>query len=119
MYAEQEFNLSERQRDGKTLREHLESVVKQGITPKELENLVELPESLSHCWYWFLDLNNTRPQGFGISPISYFEMQAYFHVLQIPVEPWEIEIIKFFDRIALDISQKQQEKEKQKTTKKS
>lgn len=82
--------------------------------PKELENLVELPDSLSHCWYYFLDLNATRPQGFGISPISYSEMQAYFKILQIPIEPWEIEIIKFFDRIAIDISQKQQEKEKPK-----
>lgn len=54
----------------------------------------------------------------GISAISYLEMKAYFSLLQVTVEPWEIEVIKMFDRIALDIAAKQQEKQDQKNKKK-
>ena len=96
----------------------MEAVRKQGINPRELENLVTLPDSIAHCWYWFLDLNNTRPASMGISAISYLEMKAYFDLLQVAVEPWEIEVIKMFDRIALDIAAKQQEKQDQKNKKK-
>lgn len=50
----------------------------------------------------------------GISAISYLEMKAYFDLLQIYVEPWEIEVIRMFDRVALNITAKQQEKQEQK-----
>ena len=97
----------------------MESVRKQGINPKELENLVTLPESIAHCWHWFLALNNTRPASMGISAISYLEMKAYFSLLQVAVEPWEIEVIRMFDRVALNITAKQQEKQEQKNKNKS
>ena len=38
-------------------------------------------------------------------------MYHYFKVLQIEVQPWEIEIVKMFDAVALDTMQKQQEQE--------
>lgn len=50
----------------------------------------------------------------GISAISYLEMKAYFSLLQVAVEPWEIEVIRMFDHIALKIAAKQQEKQEQK-----
>lgn len=81
------------------------------MTPKELKDLVELPDCFKQCWYWFLELNSTRSAGFGISSITYTEMYHYFKVLQIEVQPWEIEIVKMFDAVALDTMQKQQEQE--------
>lgn len=78
-----------------------------------MEELVELPNCFKQCWYWFLDLNSTRSAGFGISAITYSEIYYYFKVLQIEVEPWEIEIIKMFDSVAMDTMQKQQEQEAQ------
>lgn len=84
---------------------------KQGVKPKELENLVELPRSFKQCWHFFLDLNSTRNQGFGVSPITYVEIYAYFNLMQLDYEPWEIEAIKAFDRIAMDVAAKQQERE--------
>jgi len=86
--------------------------------PKELENLVKLPDSLSHVWYWFLDLHNTRSSGFGASPITYCEIQAYFSLLELQVEPWEVDLIKRFDRIALEVTAEQQEKTEKKNKKK-
>jgi len=38
-------------------------------------------------------------------------MYHYFKVLQIEVQPWEIEVVKMFDAVALDTMQKQQEQE--------
>lgn len=81
-----------------------------GKLPVELANCIELPESIRECWYWFLALNNTRVSGFGMSPITYTEMSNYFNLLQIEPEPHEVEIIKLFDSVAIEISQKQQEK---------
>ena len=72
---------------------------------------MELPESLAHCWYWFLALNNTRPSSVGISAIPYHEMKAYFTLLQLDVEPWEIEVVKMFDHIAMKITEEQNKKE--------
>ena len=95
------------------------SLKRQGINPKELENLVELPNSLAHCWQWFLDLNNTRQVSMGASAISYTEMKAYFELLQIQVESWEIEVIKMFDRVAMKITSDQQTKQQNKATTKN
>ena len=97
----------------------MQVVVNLGITPKELENQIKMPESLTHCWQWFIDLNATRPAGFGISPITYSEIQAYFSLLQIQSEPWEVEVIKIFDRVALEVAAEQQAKEDKKNKNKN
>lgn len=87
--------------------------------PKELEDLVELPENLINCWRWFIDLNNTRSAGMGFSTITYSEIHAYFTLLQIDVEPWEIEVIKAFDRVAFKVASEQQAKREREKNKKS
>jgi hypothetical protein len=112
-YAEQEFNLSAIQKDGKTLREHLEAVER--LTkkkPKELIEQVELPESMSEYWEWFTALNKSRSSGFGASPITYTEMVSYFSLIGIEPEKWEIDIVKMFDSIALSSAREQEEKNK-------
>lgn len=78
--------------------------------PKELEELVSLPSKFNHIWTWFLELNQTRPSGFGISNITYSEMKAFFELLEIKPEPWEVNFIKMFDNIAIRITREQQEK---------
>lgn len=89
-----------------------------GKKPVELENRIELPDSMKEIWYWFLALNNTRTSGFGMSPITYTEMGNYFNLHQIEVEPFEIEVIKLLDSVAMEHSQKQQEKSKNNNKKK-
>jgi hypothetical protein len=58
-------------------------------------------------------LNNSRPSGFGVSAIPYSEIQAFCNLMDINIEPWEVEIIKMFDSIAMDMSRKEQEKQEQ------
>lgn len=110
-FAKQEFELSEKV-DGYSQREHLENVAKQiGRKPKELEDLIELPESMRECWYWFLRLNRKRPAGMGISEIPYTEIKSFFDLIGLDPDLQELELIEAFDRIAIEAFTKQQEKE--------
>ena len=112
--------MSEVQVDGKTLRENLLNVQRQlKRTPKELEDLVELPECMQEYWMWFIKLSNRRPSGMGISAIPYSEMLAFFELLGIVPDPVEIDVIEAFDRIAMKHYQKQQEKEQAKAKQQS
>lgn len=115
--------MSEVQADGKTLKENLLNVQRQlKRVPKELEDLIELPDCMQEYWNWFIRLSNRRPVGMGVSTIPYSEMLAFFELLGIAPDPFEIEILERFDHIAMKHYAKQQEKEqakaKQKSTKK-
>ena len=58
----------------------------------------------------------------GVSAIPYSEYVAFFQLIGVNPEPYEIEILEVFDSIAMKYYAKQQEKEqaksKQKSTKK-
>jgi len=90
----------------------LKSVWRQtGIKPKELDDIVELPDSMIFVWRYFIDLNNSRSSnGFGLNPISYSEMLAYFELIDYKPQEWEIQAIKRLDHIALEQFRKEQEK---------
>lgn len=90
-----------------------------GHTPVELQELVELPASMQEYWQWFLDLNNTRPAGFGISSITFTEMQAYFSLMGVEPESWEVGILRMFDSIACNEFSKQQKKQEQANARKA
>ena len=103
--------MSQSTKSGSSLRDQLESVKRQtGITPKELLDIVELPEAYRYCWEDYQRLSATRPSGFGVSPISYTEMLSYFTLMRQDPENWEIQVIKAFDACALSEYAKQQEK---------
>lgn len=90
-----------------------------GHTPVELENLVEMPYSLQEYWQWFLDLNSTRQSGMGISSISFTEMQAYFSLMGVEPETWEVSILRMFDSIACNEFARQQKKQEQANARKA
>ena len=112
--------MSEVQADGKTLRENLLNVQRQlKRTPKELEDLVEMPECMKEYYQWFCRLSNRRPPGMGISAIPYSEMLAFFELMGIVPEIYEIEILEMFDNIAMKYYHKQSEKEQAKSKQKA
>ena len=77
-----------------------------GQKPKELDELIQLPEEFWEVWYWFLNLHSTRPIGIGIGSITYTEIINYFRLYDIEPEPWEIDLIKIFDNIAIEYHNK-------------
>lgn len=86
----------------------------------ELENLVELPESMRYVWLFFIELHNSRSSsGFGINPISYTEIKAYFDLNRIIPSDWEISLIKRMDNEAMKIHAEEAEKQQKKSQSKS
>lgn len=73
----------------------------------------ELPECLRHVWYWFLQLNSQRTSnGFGLNPITNQELWFFFQLEQVEPESWELNLIRQFDRVALEVFSTQQNKSK-------
>ena len=72
-----------------------------------LEEIAEeppsLPDAVKFAWSYFLRLNRTRQSGGlgGFSAISHQEMLAYFALEQVVPDPWEVEMIRQWDDIAL------------------
>lgn len=101
------------------MRAKLESVWRQtGVRPKELDELVELPDVFKYLWQDFLMLNSARTSnGFGVNPLQYSEMLAYFTLQGIQVQPWEVEVLRVLDNAVLQVYADKQKQESKKTKK--
>lgn len=71
-----------------------------------------LPSAAQFAWTYFLRLNQTRQSGGfgGFCAISYQEMLAFFTLEDTYPEPYELELIRIWDKVALDHFSKEQEK---------
>lgn len=73
---------------------------------------------MQFVYKWFVDLNNKRTSnGFGINPIQYSEILAYFTLIEVQPEDWEVEMISKLDSIALEIYAKEAERQNKKNNK--
>lgn len=99
-YAGHEFRLNVRQKDGATLRDHLEIVYRQsGKMPEQLEPK-ELPYALDYLWMWFCELSGCRQYSeIGALPLTYQEIQAWATLTKTEPAAWEIEVIKKLDTL--------------------
>lgn len=98
------------------MRARLEQVEKQTKKrPKELDDLIEFPKEMVYQWQDFIALHNKRSSnGFGVNPISYQDMHAYFALTKYSPEQWELDLINALDGVFLEIQHKKQEAEKNK-----
>lgn len=104
----------------KSLRDKLEAAARQtGKTIQEIHELVDLPDSMSFVWRYFIDLHNARSFGNSINPIAYSDMKAYFDMYSIVPMDWEINTIKQLDVIAMNAYSEEAEKEAAKNSKKT
>lgn len=63
----------------------------------------------------FIDLDSTRTSnGFGINPIQYSEMLAYFELFNIEPEDYEITAIRLLDNTAREHFNKKMKEDKKK-----
>lgn len=75
-----------------------------GERPKELDDLKVLPSSCYAVWGWFMSLNESRSSsGFGLNPIAYSDISAYFQLKQVIPDEWEIDLLKRFDREVMKV----------------
>lgn len=97
-FARSQFELSAKQEDGCTLREHLEAVAERsGRQPAALANAPRLPEGLAPLWRDFMELHGCRGSGFGPARITYVDIAAFQHVTGRVFSPWELSAIQGAD----------------------
>lgn len=109
----QEAELNQKGSDGVSQREHLLAVERQTKKPvKELQNLIELPESMFSIWSHFLALDSSRSSnGYSANPLSFSEIKDYFDLLREVPEVWEVQLIRRLDQTLLTVYAKQAEAE--------
>jgi hypothetical protein len=100
-YAEQQFRLAARQKDGATLREHLESAARQlGRLPEELVPL-PCPEALTYLWNWWLSLAARRGCGFGPASLAWHDVEAWARLSGVTLEPFELDCLDALEQAYL------------------
>ena len=108
IYARQQVELSKPEKDGASLRSHLESVQRQtGITPEQLA-VDELPDCIAHVWLWFCQLSPKRAVGMAAGPIASLEIEAWARLHRIEMTPFEVTALEALDTVYLQAQAKEQ-----------
>lgn len=107
-HAERVFALGVEDKDGHTLRETLEGLLKRARTPErraEIEDQLAVPEmpvALAYLWSAFQRIRSRRGgNGFGPSPITWADIDAYVRLSGVRLAPWEVEIVEALDDVWL------------------
>ncbi len=75
--------------------------VQTGVESPELKSLPELPAAAAHVWGWYCDLTAARSAGFQVNPILWADIGAYFRLMDMSPERWEIYAIRDLDNAFL------------------
>lgn len=99
LFASTGFKLDRKRKDGSTLREIAHSVLKQTKRwPATIPEERMLPEASSYLWDWYKDLARGRgSSGFGLSPLSWSDIDAWCRLTGVTLERWELEVLKRID----------------------
>ena len=112
-FARAEFRLGARQPDGRSLREHLQSVQRQtGFTSEALDGDTELPEDGDYLWVWFNRLSNRRQVGMAPGPLTWDQIKAFFRLIKIVPEEWELRALELLDNAWLESLAEERAKQK-------
>lgn len=103
------FALGIEDKDGHTLRERLEGLLKRARTPErraEIEaelGVPEMPAAIAYLWSAFQRIRSRRGgNGFGPVPIMWADIDAFVRLSGVRLAPWEIEIVEALDDAWLD-----------------
>ena len=120
-FCKWQFEFNGNHSGGATQKEHLEAAAEnpfaallgeeQKIQASSIDTTPpSLPASAQFAWSYFLRLNQTRQVGGlgGFCSISYQEMLAFFTLEGTTPESYELELIRVWDKIALEHFAKEQ-----------
>lgn len=93
------MQLSARQADGHSLRQHLQAAARAGDVDERL--VAQPPAAGAQLWEAFAELSASRPAGFGLAAVPHSEIEAWQRLHRVRLTPWEIETIMDMDRAAL------------------
>lgn len=130
-YAKWQFKYGAKQKDGSSLKEHVEAaqnnpfaaaLPKADVVLKSLEEESSsplLPEAVSLLWTYFIRLHQQRASGgMGLSCLSYTDIKAFCDLNDIRLFPWEVDLITALDRAFLTQHYEDQERESKRASKK-
>lgn len=64
-------------------------------------------------------MNSARTSnGFGVNPLSYSEIKAYYDLQQQVPEPWEADLIRYMDATVMNVYAEKAKQEQPKANKK-
>jgi hypothetical protein len=99
-FAEHQFRLAERDQDGFTYREHLESLSeRRGQRHPDLDG-PQLPRAAWHLWGWYCELAGTT----GDAPIGFPDIMAWQRLTGCRPSAWEIRLLTSIDALGRRIA---------------
>lgn len=102
------MQLALRERDGATLREHLQAAVAAGgaVDPRLT---AEPPPEGSALWSVFVDLSSARPMGMGgAGTVPPSEILAWQQLHGVQLSGWELDTLAAMDRAAMAVQAEHQ-----------
>ena len=100
-HARNEFELSQPQGDGHSLRTHLAAVERHMPQPRLHSTC---PPALRHVWGWFVQLHRSRARSdAGPGPIPYSEIAAWSALYRVRPTQWELRVIEQIDNLFLTV----------------
>ena len=90
-FAQSEKYLSERQQDGCTRRQHLETAKKCGAKCPDLDQ-PEVPIQVKYLEYWYCDARTKEP-------ITWTELKAWAELTNRTPNAWEYSTLRAIDRV--------------------
>ena len=95
-FAAEYFRLSKPVKGSQSpLKDHLDAIERQ--TGRAQYELPEFPLGMECAWNAWLDLQGSRESGWGVSPITYREIESYVNLTGVLLRPFEIAAIKRVD----------------------
>lgn len=88
--------LNARQKDGATLRQHLEMAQKSGRACPELMQ-PDVPRETWYLWRWFCEISQGRQRSEILNPLSWAEIKAWAEMTNRNPNPWEVATIRAID----------------------
>ena len=103
LYLRVQVALNTVQKDGVSLRAHLEHLAQDGAHPPEAVMMeVVAPEGFEYLADFFWTLSASRGgSGFGPNPISYLELYAWAALMRLELRSWEVQTLVALDQTFL------------------
>lgn len=94
------MQLSARQSDGATLRQHLQMVAARGGEVDPRLHPPPLPYEVRWLWDMFAQLSFARRTGgFGVSPLAIADIEAWCRLNGVRLTPWEFDTLLAVDAV--------------------
>lgn len=95
------MQLGARQKDGSTLRQHLQAAAAMSGVADPLLEVPRVPVAARALWATFLTLSAVRRSGMGPHPLTLTDIEAWCRLADVRLTPWELDTLIALDAASL------------------